>query len=352
MKYKFSHSLLIIVVISQLLLGCSLGFNHPKKNANNTNSSYGDVERGSYRGSYYRVGKGDTLYFISYVTNKDVKDLIAFNELNAPYTIHPGQRIKLWGPTYVSPAYGEKGYLPAKVPASTPQVAKNSNLATNKPVNRTVNSDSNNNNVTPVIKENVKKVENKKPKEYVIANKLVTNNKQNKPKLVGDSKESLNLKPESLKNSAVKVEVKPKTSEYTEPKPTFTTAVAGQSEEITSWLWPTKGIVIAKFSSGDQGNKGIDITGKRGQEVVSTARGTVVYAGNALRGYGNLIIIKHNDNYLSAYAHNETIFVKEGQNISAGQKIAAMGSSGTSNVRLHFEIRFKGKSVNPQRYLP
>lgn len=85
---------------------------------------------------------------------------------------------------------------------------------------------------------------------------------------------------------------------------------------------------------------------------MSTAGGTVVYSGNALRGYGNLVIVKHNDNYLSAYAHNDQLLVSEGQSVKAGQKIATMGSSGATSVRLHFEIRYKGKSVNPKRYLP
>ena len=96
----------------------------------------------------------------------------------------------------------------------------------------------------------------------------------------------------------------------------------------------------------------IDIAGSKGQAIVATADGRVVYAGNALRGYGNLIIIKHNDDYLSAYAHNDTMLVREQQEVKAGQKIATMGSTGTSSTRLHFEIRYKGKSVNPLQYLP
>ena len=124
------------------------------------------------------------------------------------------------------------------------------------------------------------------------------------------------------------------------------------SEKISKWLWPAKGRIIKNFSAGDQGNKGIDIAGQRGQPVSSTANGTVVYSGNALKGYGNLVIIKHNDNYLSAYAHNERLLVHQEQSVTAGQKIATMGSSGTNSVLLHFEIRYQGKSVNPKRYLP
>lgn len=108
----------------------------------------------------------------------------------------------------------------------------------------------------------------------------------------------------------------------------------------------------APFDASEGGNKGIDIAGSKGQAIVATADGRVVYAGNALRGYGNLIIIKHNDDYLSAYAHNDTMLVREQQEVKAGQKIATMGSTGTSSTRLHFEIRYKGKSVNPLRYLP
>ncbi|WP_408618231.1 peptidoglycan DD-metalloendopeptidase family protein [Celerinatantimonas sp. YJH-8] len=121
---------------------------------------------------------------------------------------------------------------------------------------------------------------------------------------------------------------------------------------ISHWMWPTTGRLISGFSSRVTGNKGIDIAGKRNQAIHSAAAGRVVYAGNALRGYGNLIIIKHNDDYLSAYAHNSRILVKEHQTVKAGQHIADMGETGTVSVRLHFEIRYKGKSVDPLRYLP
>ncbi|NHB88366.1 murein hydrolase activator NlpD [Photorhabdus tasmaniensis] len=130
-----------------------------------------------------------------------------------------------------------------------------------------------------------------------------------------------------------------------------TTTVSSGNSTVSSWMWPAEGKVIENFSDTQGGNKGIDIAGSSGQSVFATAGGRVVYAGSALRGYGNLIIIKHNDDYLSAYAHNDTMLVREQQDIKAGQKIATMGSTGTSSVRLHFEIRYKGKSVNPLRYL-
>jgi lipoprotein NlpD len=118
------------------------------------------------------------------------------------------------------------------------------------------------------------------------------------------------------------------------------------------WLWPIKGKVIDKFSIRHNGNKGIDIASKKGQTVIAVEAGKVVYSGSGLRGYGNLIIIKHSEDFLSAYAHNEAIFVKENQEVARGQKIALVGNSGTDLVKLHFEIRFKGKPVNPLKYLP
>lgn len=122
------------------------------------------------------------------------------------------------------------------------------------------------------------------------------------------------------------------------------------NKTIENWYWPTKGKIINDFSIKN-GNQGVDIAGTRGQPIIATANGKVVYAGNALRGYGNLIIIKHNDDYLSAYAHNDILLVKEQQEIIAGQQIATMGSTGTNITKLHFEIRYKGKSVNPIHYL-
>lgn len=118
-----------------------------------------------------------------------------------------------------------------------------------------------------------------------------------------------------------------------------------------SWRWPTTGKVLTRFSP-QSGKKGVDIGGKLGQPVTAAAAGTVVYSGNGLIGYGNLIIIKHNDMYLSAYGHNRRLLVKEGVKVSAGQKIAEMGDSGKEGVMLHFEIRRDGKPVDPLRYLP
>ncbi|MCK6262315.1 murein hydrolase activator NlpD [Vibrio sp. ZSDE26] len=287
-----SRNLLVLFLLS-LLIGCAARNPAP---VSGLNKDYSSVSRGSYRGSFYQVKKGDTLYFISYITDKDVKEIIRYNNLKAPYTIHPGQKLNLWRKNYVAPAFGGTG-AGAVTAASSDKTSKNSNQKKTATPTKVVQKDP------------PKKVDQSKSKEYVKST----------------SKQNVN-------------------------KPTATTTP--KNDKVSSWIWPTKGRIIKKFSAGEQGNKGIDIAGQRGQSIVSTAGGTVVYSGNALRGYGNLVIVKHNDNYLSAYAHNDRLLVQEGQNVKAGQKIATMGSSGTSSVRLHFEIRYQGKSVNPNRYLP
>ena len=119
-----------------------------------------------------------------------------------------------------------------------------------------------------------------------------------------------------------------------------------------SWVWPSRGPIIAGFSAAEHGNKGLDLGGRAGDPVHAAADGKVVYAGNALRGYGNLLIVKHNDDFLSAYAHNRRLLVQEQSWVKAGQQIAEMGDSGTTSVKLHFEIRLRGQSVNPLQYLP
>ncbi len=258
-----------------------------------------DVDpRGSYRGSYYQVKKGDTLYLISYLSDKDVNELIRFNHLKPPYTLKPGQKISLWRPVYIPPAFDGTGAGDSAPAPKTAQSLSSGNVSTTTKVVP----------VTPASS-----IEQSKTKEYVGS--------------TAAKKSTQNV------NKAV---IQP----------------TNNNDKVAKWVWPTKGRIISKFSVGDQGNKGIDLAGQRGQDVVSTADGSVVYAGNALRGYGNLIIIKHNGEYLSAYAHNDNLLVHEGQNVKAGQKIASMGSTGTNRVQLHFEIRYKGKSVNPENYLP
>ncbi|MBN7122540.1 murein hydrolase activator NlpD [Erwinia billingiae] len=268
------------------------------------NRSYGNIPKGSYGGQTYTVKRGDTLFYIAWITGNDFRDLAQRNNVAAPYALNVGQQLQvsngsggtLTGGNAVTAADASAGGV--AVQPSAPQ--NQGGAVAHQPV-ITYSEDSG------------------KPSEG------------------------------KMLPSSGTTTVATTTAPVTAPTVSSTT---NSSTPVGSWRWPTDGKIIDNFSASEGGNKGIDIAGSRGQPVISTASGRVVYAGNALRGYGNLIIIKHNDDYLSAYAHNDTMLVREQQEVKAGQKIATMGSTGTSSVRLHFEIRYKGKSVNPLRYLP
>ena len=270
------------------------------------NRKYGNIPKGSYAGgSTYTVKRGDTLFYIAWITGNDFRDLAQRNNVPAPYGLEVGQTLQV-GSSSGTPITGGNAVTTADASAQgvAPIAAQNTTtVVASKPV-ITYSEDSGEQS----------------------ANKMLPNNK----------------------GTATVVTAPVVSSTSTVP----TASSTSDSAPISTWRWPTEGKVIENFSATEGGNKGIDIAGSKGQAVVATASGRVVYAGNALRGYGNLIIIKHNDDYLSAYAHNDTMLVREQQEITAGQKIATMGSTGTSSTRLHFEIRYKGKSVNPLRYLP
>ena len=162
---------------------------------------------------------------------------------------------------------------------------------------------------------------------------------------------------------AVKASPPPKTTNKTASKQSKVTSVTkpssksqvpsgsvNKSQPVSRWRWPSAGKVVRIYSS--KRHKGIDIAGKRGDPVKAVAAGKVVYAGTGVTGYGSLLIIKHNDTYLSAYGHNERLLVPENMNIRAGQQIATMGSSGTDTVKLHFELRRRGQPIDPLTLLP
>ena len=153
------------------------------------------------------------------------------------------------------------------------------------------------------------------------------------------------VKPGEAKNGAPPVAALTPTPAVPAPSP----MPAPAEDDNISWIWPTDGKVASGF---DDGKKGIDIAGKSGQQILAASGGKVMYAGAGIRGYGNLVIVKHTSNLLSAYAHNKTILVKEGQTVSKGQKIAEMGNSDSDVVKLHFEIRQQGKPVDPSKFLP
>jgi len=274
------------------------------------NRKYGNIPKGSYAGgSTYTVKRGDTLFYIAWITGNDFRDLAQRNNVAAPYGLEVGQTLQV-GNASGTPITGGNAVTAADASAQgiTNPAAQNSSAVVASKPTITYSEDSGEQS----------------------ANKMLPNNK-----------------------GTATVVTAPVTAPVVSSTTTVPTASStSDSAPISTWRWPTDGSIIENFSATEGGNKGIDISGSKGQAIVATASGRVVYAGNALRGYGNLIIIKHNDDYLSAYAHNDTMLVREQEEIKAGQKIATMGSTGTSSTRLHFEIRYKGKSVNPLRYLP
>jgi lipoprotein NlpD len=206
-----------------------------------------------------RVQRGDTLYGIASRNGIDMRDLASWNGIPAPYTIYPGQTLRL------HPGGGSASTASATRPAPAAQVP-----------------------------------------------------------------------------------ARPATA----PKPVAPAPAPAPVNSGISWRWPADGHVIGRFVANDATKQGVDIAGSSGQPVRAAADGVVVYSGAGLVGYGELIIVKHSESWLSAYGHNRKRLVNEGQNVKAGQQIAEMGSSGASREMLHFEIRYNGKPVDPQLYLP
>ena len=284
------------------------------RNPNTNAPDYSQIQKGSYKGNTYKVNKGDTMFLIAYLTGMDVKDLASMNNMKEPYSLSVGQTLKISNCSTKTVTTT----VPVKTTAPAAPAAPAEPEVTYTPgANGTqIGSDGT---VIGPIKSGVATGGESTP--------AFTNNTPSTPVTTTTQVETTN-------NTPVNANV-----------------VAPVASNV-AWQWPTQGNVIQGFSNSDGGNKGIDISGSRGQAVKAAASGRVVYAGNALRGYGNLIIIKHNDDFLSAYAHNDKILVSDQQEVKAGQEIAKMGSTGTNAVKLHFEIRYKGKSVDPVRYLP
>ncbi|MFZ6780090.1 peptidoglycan DD-metalloendopeptidase family protein [Undibacterium sp. Ji83W] len=253
------------------------------------------------RGTYV-VKRGDGLYRIALDHGQSYSDLVAWNDLKNPNDIKVGQVLR------VAPPDGTQG-------AQTTGVASNAGIEVKPlPVNAATNKTSPRGDKRPFSEANLAELQ----------------------------------KTDATAVASVTPAVPVIKSETTAPTKAAE-PVSAESENV-EWIWPADGKVLATFD--DVKNKGFDIAGKMGQDVLSAGAGKVLYAGSGIRGYGNLVIIKHTSTLLSAYAHNKSILVKEGQSIGKGQKIAEMGNSDSDTVKLHFEIRVQGKPVDPARYLP
>jgi lipoprotein NlpD len=299
---------LVLAVLTSLLAACSGG------GILSPDVDYSDA---SARSPHYRtVVRGDTLFSIAWDVGVDFRTLAAWNNIASPYVIKPGQRIRISRPPGAGKSKSSRGrharssgggYYRVKKGDTVWGIAKKTNSRAND-----------------IIAWNGLK----KPYSIYPGQKLRVSGKSG-----------------SRQSRASRAKTTESSSRQTAP------ARTGRPKSVGRWMWPTSGKIVRGFNPRGA-NKGIDISGKAGQSVVAAAGGTVVYQGSGLRGYGQLIIIKHNPDYLSAYAHCSRILVKEGEKVKRGQRIATMGSTGTNRVKLHFEIRQRGNPVNPIKYLP
>ena len=279
------------------------------------NRNYDEIPKGGYQGDTYTVSRGDTLYYIAWVTGNDYRSLAAKNNIKKPYSVSVGQVLDVSGGTTVVTQQVTSNQTTTQQVAVTNPTSKVTDTKTAPTTTPTTSTPV----PTPVL---------------TTTTTTTTTSGKNQTSSVVQTTQTVT---DSVSNTT--------NNGKTNLSDTGTSAT--KVANIT-WQWPAKGKIIEKFSNA---SKGIDIAGGLGNKVMAAADGRVVYSGNALPGYGNLIIIKHNDDYLTAYAHNQSILVKEQQAVRAGEQIATMGATGTSSVRLHFEIRYKAKSVDPLKYL-
>jgi len=295
---NFRLTFFAVLVFAGLIAGCA---NQAPVPVVDRGQSVAAIERPSAAAEippgYYLVKKGDTLIRISLDNGQDYREVAAWNNLEDPNRINVGQTLRVVPPEGV---------------------------AVTKPVTPPPGIDSR----APVV--------------------VAGSNLKQEPK--GGSQPYSDETLARMKQTGAKP---------AEAKPTPSAEAAPPVQEVQEktvpladgdWIWPSNGKLLAPFS--DAGNKGIDLAGKTGDPVQAAGGGKVVYAGTGLRGYGNLVIIKHDATYLSAYAHNSKILVKEGQAVTKGMKIAEIGSSDADQPKLHFEIRKQGKPVDPLVYLP
>ena len=265
----------------------------------------------SVSGTFHTVKKGDTLYSIALDHGQDYKDVASWNGLDNPNLIKIGQQLR------VSPPEGGAPVAVAKPVSSSSPVEV-------KPVGAASGSVSAN---SDTLK--------REPKGGKVAYSEEALARARKGELTTPAAPPVVSEPKLAEKPVEKIAEKP-------------TEKSGADD--VDWVWPANGKLITPFAEGS--SKGLDIAGKSGDPVLASAAGVVSYAGSGLRGYGNLVVLRHNATYLSVYAHNSKILVKEKQSVTKGQKIAEIGSSDTESPRLHFEIRRQGKPADPQKFLP
>ena len=258
---------------------------------------------------HYTVQYGDTLYSIAWRYDLDFKALAHWNKIASPFTIFPGQKLKMKGPVIVPEnktyLFGSASTVSKREDKEAPDYSKPANIPLPPPV------------------KNVRKSSSKIP--------AIKRNSPVKKQPVYSNKKQQTKTEQTVSNW----------------RPTS----ALKKGKIT-WSWPIKGKLFKTFAANNTTRKGIDIIGKKDEKVKAAGDGVVVYSGAGLISYGNLVIIKHSDRFLSAYAHNKRLLVSEGQRVKRGENVAIVGKSSNVTNLLHFEIRKDGKPVNPLVYLP
>src|SRR5450830_2008244 len=305
---KKSNILLCSITLAALLSGCgTTGVQAPVVERHPSSSSAAASDPRDRDPAYYTVKRGDTLLRIALEHGQNYRDRVAWNDLSNPNDIKVDQVLR------VLPPNGDTGGAQTSAVVMAPPIET-------RPA-------------TPAVQKKTGPRGEKRPYSDATLAELRAD---------GDAPAA-----------------KPAPAPATTPAPAVAAAPAAAAagsaaqpagDDKISWMWPTEGKVIATFDEGK--NKGVDIAGKAGQPVVAAGAGKVMYAGSGIRGYGNLVIVKHSNSLLSAYAHNRNILVKEGQSVTKGQAIAEMGDSDTDSVKLHFEIRQQGKPVDPSKFLP
>lgn len=300
---KATVRLLAMVIMLILLAGCRASGNRraPIEERDGSikrsqTSGKKSVQRDpDFRAQFYVIQKGDTLYSIAFEYGLDYREIAEQNHIENPAAIQIGQKIQL---------------LPSEEGTSERARIDNKPLTPSLPVR--------------AVKKDQPKVVKLPYSAYAVAQI--------------EKMQQVSVPPAATAVTSVLSLKSPQEDEDAE------------ADDGLEWGLPTNGKVISEYSESAN-RKGVDIAGARGQAVLASAAGKVVYSGSGLRGYGKLVIIKHNKTYLSAYAHNEQILVKEGQSVAKGQKIAEMGSTDADQVKLHFEIRKFGKPVDPAKFL-
>ena len=301
---KKSNILLCGITLAALLSGCgTTGVQAPVVERHPSSSSAAASDPRDRDPAYYTVKRGDTLLRIALEHGQNYRDLVTWNDLSNPNDIKVDQVLRVLPPT------GDTGGAQTSAIVMPPSTEI-------KPA-------------APVVpKKTGPRGEKRAYSDATLAE----------------------LRADGGTSDAKPAPAPAAVAAAAPAAAAAAPAASAPGEDKISWMWPSEGKVIGTFDEGK--NKGVDIAGKAGQQVVAAGAGKVMYAGSGIRGYGNLVIVKHSNSLLSAYAHNRSILVKEGQNVNKGQAIAEMGDSDADRVKLHFEIRQQGKPVDPSKFLP